>query len=218
MTAVNGPGLLATADDPMAPRRSRELGQSQHFVLDIDAILSPGLAKLRIVKRRKNSDAEHTTVGTCGIDSSLHHFHSTRSMHRRETNAHRSDIAHRTRNRVRDVVKLEIQKHIASGVAKPLHNVRTGCSEQLASDFIKPATLIECLHERHRTLGVRKIEGNYRDGCHDCHSSDPTISLTELILCLSSHACISDRTRAGARGSRIAAVPIATSDAPAIRY
>jgi len=179
MPAVNRFCFLSAADNAVTPRGPRELSESENFVLYIDTIPAPRFAQLRIIERSENSYRKNTAIWTSGVYCRLHHHEPTGRVHRRKANTHRCNVPHRPGDGVWNVVKLEIEKHIASGIAKPLHDVRTRRGEELAANLVEPAPVIQRLNQRHRARGIRKIQGDDRNGCHDCHSRVPTISLTD---------------------------------------
>ena len=59
MTTVNSLGLLAAADNPVTSCRPRELSKTQHFILDIDSVLTPRLTELRVVERSQNGHSKN---------------------------------------------------------------------------------------------------------------------------------------------------------------
>src|SRR5687767_4194313 len=101
-------------------------------------------------------------------------------MHGREPHTHARNAPHRACYSIGDVVELEIEKDVAAGVTHPLDDVRTRGREQLIPHLVEPALLIECLNERHCTLGIREIERYDRNCCHDGHSRTPVSSLIDL--------------------------------------
>ena len=80
------------------------------------------------------------------------------------------------------------------------------------------ATLTQAVNFGPFGEGSAKIKGDDWDCCHDGHSSLPVRSATELRLCERHQDISSPMILSGAFGSRRAAVPSPTRDAPARRY
>src|SRR6185312_7813214 len=216
-------GFDAAANDASHSRRPRELGESEHLAFDVLDLPAPRFAEGGRIERREHGDSEHAAAFSRALDGRFHHRPSTGRMHRDQARAKRCRSISGRANRVRDVVVLEVAEHVAvscaSAMAHLAHHLRPGRSEELAPHLHEIARLAEPLHERCRLARAGHIQRD--DGscsAHDGHSSVPTSSPTDRTPCVSHHRARSRTTRSGSRGSRSAAVPIPTSDAPAMMY
>src|SRR5947209_3175542 len=87
-------------------------------------------------------------------------------MHRDEPGAQRGRVTHASSHSVRNVVELEIEKHIAAARANLADDPGTGGREQLIANFIEPAAVAKIIDEVERVLRGRHIERDDWNGCH----------------------------------------------------
>src|SRR5688572_12310575 len=129
---------------------------------------------------------------------------------------------HRSADRVRNVVELEVEKDVERPRSHRADRLGAGGGGELAADLEEIAAVAKHVDDGNRFGERRRVERNNNAGVarrrHGFHSSVPITSRMERIpFC--AHQCSSPlTTRSALRGSRIEAVPSATSEAPATRY
>src|SRR5689334_4570561 len=140
-------------------------------------------------------------------------------MYGDQSRAHRRGASHCPADGVGNVVEFQIEKDVRSSGPNLPHDRRTARRKELAADFVEATLITQLLDEGERGAGVCHVERNDRDRTHDVlNSREPTMSPSERTLWRAHQASSSLTMRAGARGSRMAAVPTPTSEAPAMRY
>ena len=83
-------------------------------------------------------------------------------MDRHKLRANRRCAASGATHRVRDVVQLEVQKHVLAERAQRLNDLRPGGGKQFTADFIEVTGGAEPIDHGKRKLGAGKIERDDR--------------------------------------------------------
>src|SRR4029078_5482793 len=143
-------------------------------------------------------------------------------MHGHQARPHCGSRTNTAGDGVRNVVQLQIEEDVGAAIANAPNHVRPDAREQLVADLVESARIAQLGDKRECFVTRGYVERDDRNDAfalrHEAHCSAPTISPLDDTPWREHHSPISRTIRSGALGSRIAAVPTPTRDAPPRMY
>ena len=142
-----------------------------------------GQHRHRDQQRRRAAPGASRVVDGCA--GGAHHCRTPRRVHVDHPDAEPRRRRASLRDRVRNVVELEIEEDAKAALDHPAHRLRPGDDEHLLADLQRAMRRIEAIGERQRVHRVREVERDDDFGIRRGHPGSPCAAASRSPTCRS---------------------------------